>query len=102
MTRGSALAGAPLHVRLPWAQCQRQAPAAAAVLQEARAVWGPPNPVLGPHLPRPTYLAEPLRVRRPGAHWSPAATMQSSGGAAAAEDTRIGSAGPLLVFPDTR
>ena len=65
-------------------------------------MWGPPAPAPGPHLPRPNLLEEPLPVRSPGAHSSPEATMQTSGGAAAAEHTRIGSAGPLLVFPDTR
>jgi len=89
--------GAPLHVRLPWAHCQRQAPAAAAILREARAAWAPCPSQSVPQEAHPV----PQQVQSPDLRVGERAEGQPSGAACAAAPSVSNSAGPLLLFPDT-
>ena len=93
-------------MRLPWVRCQRQAPAEASVLLEARAAWAA-QPMLPPQraeiqpvvvVGRATAEFEQPRSEPPQDVQTPP-QPQSAVEASAAPSG--GGTGPLLLFPDT-
>jgi len=105
------VAGGPAHLCLPWAWCQRLAPAAAPLLREARAAWAakPDAAAVGSQPappPPPRVSGAAAVVASAGREGGPAAAppksqqQQQTGGAVGGQQAAQG-AGPLLLFPDT-
>lgn len=96
------LAGGAVHVRLPWLQCQRQAPAEAAILKQARAAWAAAAVVAAAAPPPPAPSREPRPAAAPTGRASRGgASPTGPPAAAAAVEAAATGAGPLLLFPDT-
>ena len=89
-------------MRLPWVRCQRQAPAEASVLLEARAAWAAqPTPKSQPPEVPDAALSGRAEIEPPRSPPQDVQTPpqpQSASGASAAPS---GGSGPLLLFPDT-
>ncbi len=98
------VAGMPAHVRLPWVRCQRQAPAEASVLLEARAAWSAQptpesQPPEVPHAASGERAAAELEPPRSAPQDVKTPSQPETTAEASAE--RPEGTGPLLLFPDT-
>ncbi len=104
LSKTHSVAGKPAHVRLPWVRCQRQAPAEASVLLEARAAWAvqpmpesqPSEVPRAPSSGRAAAESESPRSARQDVQTPPQPKTKSETSAAPP-----GGTGPLLLFPDT-